>query len=141
MTKEVLISVKGMQMAGEDSDSLEVICSGNYYFKNGKHYLIYEEVVDETTQAVKNTVIISDGKFELKKNGVVSTNMTFEEKKKNITYYETPVGNLMMGIDTRKIVLEESENEIVVTIKYALDINYEFVSDCEIRFKITALNN
>ncbi len=139
MTKDVLISIKGLQMAtGEDQDAVEVICGGIYYFKNNKHYIIYEEAMDETTEVAKNTAIISDKKFELKKSGVVSTHMIFEEKKKNMTYYETPVGNLMVGTNTNKVEVTESEDEIKVRIKYALDINYEFASDCEIEFKISA---
>ncbi len=139
MTKDVLISIKGLQMAaGEDQDLVEVICGGTYYYKNNKHYIIYEEAMDETTEVAKNTAIISDKKFELKKSGVVTTHMIFEEKQRNMTYYETPIGNLMVGTNTNKVEVTESEDEIKVRIKYALDINYEFASDCEIVFKISA---
>ncbi len=138
MTKDVLISIKGMQFASDDQDSLEVICGGTYYFKNNKHYVIYEEVVDETKEPTKNIAIISDKKFELKKNGVVSAHMTFEEKQKHMTYYETPVGNIIIGTNTNKVQVTESDDEINVHIKYALDINYEFATDCDIVFKISA---
>jgi len=139
MTKDVLISVKGLQSANSDNrDSLEVICGGTYYFKNNKHYVLYEEVVDETTEPVKNMVVISDKRFELKKSGVVNTQMIFEEKQKHLTFYETQVGNLMIGMNTNKVQIVESEDEIRVFIQYALDINYEFDADCEIEFKICA---
>ena len=45
MTEEVLISVKGLHaLATEDEDEVEVFSAGKYYFKNGKHYILYEEM-------------------------------------------------------------------------------------------------
>lgn len=139
MTKEVLVSIKGLQqMFGDEQDEVEVICGGTYYFKNNKHYIIYEELMEETSEIARNTAIISDKWFELKKAGAVSTHMIFEEKKNNITYYETPVGNIVVGTNTGKVDVLESEDEIDVRIKYALDINYEFVAECSVEFKISA---
>ncbi len=138
MTKDVLISIRGLQFSNDEDDSLELVCGGTYYFKNNKHYVIYEEAVDDSAKPTKNTAIISDKKFELKKNGVISTQMTFEEKQKHMTYYETPVGNLIIGTNTSKVQVAESDDEISVHIKYALDINYEFMTDCEILFKVSA---
>ena len=40
MTKDVLISISGLQFAGgENSEPVEVITSGSYYKKNGRHYI------------------------------------------------------------------------------------------------------
>ena len=41
MTKEVLVSISGLQMApDEQSDSVEVIAPGEYYYRNNKHFVI-----------------------------------------------------------------------------------------------------
>ena len=49
MTKDVLISISGLQFAeGENSEPVEVITSGSYYKKNGKHYILYDEVAEDT---------------------------------------------------------------------------------------------
>ena len=41
MTKDVLISISGLQFAGgENSEPVEVITSGSYYKKNGRHYIL-----------------------------------------------------------------------------------------------------
>ena len=45
MVKDVLVSISGVQMAdGEDSD-VEMITAGNYYQKDGKHYILFDEDV------------------------------------------------------------------------------------------------
>ena len=43
MTKDVLVSVRGAHIADGETNNLEVITAGSYYFKNGKHYIIYDE--------------------------------------------------------------------------------------------------
>ena len=67
--------------------------------------------------------------------------MVFQENKKNLTNYNTPFGQILVGIDTKKIQVEEHEDNIVVDVDYALDINYEFLSDCHIRINICSKEN
>jgi uncharacterized beta-barrel protein YwiB (DUF1934 family) len=42
MTKDVLIKISGLQSMDGDSDNIEVITTGEYFLKNGKHYVIYD---------------------------------------------------------------------------------------------------
>ena len=45
MTKDVIVSISGLQMPAEgEAEPVEVITVGDYYQKNGKHYVLYEEV-------------------------------------------------------------------------------------------------
>ena len=49
MEKEVLIHVKGLHMMDtpEGDEPIEIVVPGEYYFRNGSHYLRYEEMLDE----------------------------------------------------------------------------------------------
>ena len=49
MEKEVLIHVKGLHMmdAPEGDEPIEIVVPGEYYFRNGSHYLRYEEMLEE----------------------------------------------------------------------------------------------
>ena len=60
MTKEVFVRLNGMQFSSDADrpEPVEVISRGTYAKKNGKHYIVYEEAVDESNQMVKNTVKI-----------------------------------------------------------------------------------
>ena len=45
MTKDVLITISGIQtIDGEVNDPIETVTPGEYYFRNGKHYILYDEV-------------------------------------------------------------------------------------------------
>lgn len=140
MTKNVIIVIKGLQFMDNDNDSVEFITNGLYYNRNGRHYVLYDEIVEGYSEPAKNTIVFNDDKFEMIKKGVINTHMTFEEKKKNSTYYELPFGNIMIETNTKQVDVRECENEINVMIKYGLDVNYAFVSDCEITVKIKSEN-
>ena len=54
MTKDVLVSIQGLQFADseirnatsdEDLDLIETICPGEYYYRNGAHFVLYDELV------------------------------------------------------------------------------------------------
>ena len=101
MQKEVLIHVRGLQMmdAQGDQEPIEIIVPGQYYFRNGSHYLRYEELLDETAEPTINYIKVSGKGLEVSKKGLVNVHMVFEQGKKNMTYYTTPYGTLQMGID------------------------------------------
>ena len=50
MDKEVLIHVKGLHMIDSqgEEEPVEIIVPGEYYFRNGSHYLRYEEIVEDS---------------------------------------------------------------------------------------------
>ena len=133
MTKDVLVKIKGLQFAGEeDADATEVITSGTYYMKNGKHYILYDEVMEGSTEITKNVIKIWDSSMDVTRKGPASVHMMFEKDKKNVSYYYTPFGNLLIGIDAKNVQIEESEQESCAQGHYGLEINYEHVADCHI---------
>ena len=99
MTEEVLVSIKGMQvLAMDDGDEVEVVTSGKYLHKNGKHYISYEEVMEGMEGTIQNLIKLDADGMEVTKRGLTNVHMVFEKDKKNVTCYETPFGNLMVGI-------------------------------------------
>lgn len=136
MTKEILLSIKGLQTAeGEQSNTIEVISPGEYYFRNGKHYLLYDEVSEGQQDITKNIIKVTDDYMELTKKGEMNVHMIFERNKKNVTYYNTPYGSLLIGIDAYCVNVREEENEILVSVEYALEINNEHIANCQITIK------
>lgn len=132
MNKEVLIHVRGLQMMETDDaqEPIEIVVPGQYYFRNGSHYLRYEEMLDDTAETTVNYIKMSPNGVEVRKQGQVNVHMVFEEGKKNKTFYNTPYGTLQMGIAATGLELKESEDGIQMKVDYALDMNEEHVADC-----------
>lgn len=137
MTKEILISVKGLQFGEEEhEDELESITSGTYYLKNGSHYVLYEEAMEGFEETSKNMLKFKQHEMSLTKKGLVNVQMIFQENRKNMSSYHTPYGDIMIGIDTRTVEVKESEEEIRLQVDYALEVNYQHFADCRIDIHI-----
>lgn len=143
MTKEVLLTLQGLQFdqREENADKIETVTVGDYYKKNDRHYVIYEEVTEGFERPTKNRLKFGGNMVELTRNGLVNVHMVFQENKKNMSNYNTPFGQILVGIDTKRITIEENEDAIRVDVDYALDINYEFLSDCHIKIDIRPKEN
>ena len=143
MTKDVLISISSLHYSVDEengAEPLEVITPASYYFKNGKHYVLYDEVVEGIPGTIKNTIkITGDRLFEINKSGIASTRMVFEKDRINMTNYQTPFGDMMVGIHTKDMRVDVQEENIDVHINYALDVNNEPLSECEIKVNIRGL--
>ena len=136
MTKDVLISVSGLQMGEEKPEQIEVISTGNFYQKNGYSYVFYDEVIEGFDQRVRNMIKFKNGALHVQKKGIVNVNMAFEEEKKNNTCYTTPYGDIMIGIDTDSVEISEEEDHISLDVAYRLEANYEHLADCRIKMDI-----
>lgn len=133
MTKDVMISIRGLQFAEDDSDDeIETLQRGQYYEKNGSRFLIFDEYMEGFTEPARNVMRFKEKEVTLTKKGLINVQMDFEEGKKNLTSYRTPYGVMMLGMDTHKIELEEKEDELLLKIDYVLEANYQFVADCQI---------
>lgn len=147
MTKDVLLTISGLHYdmagdAGEDENApIEVITRASYYFKNGRHYVVYDELVEGMPGTIKNKFrITGDDKLEVMKSGLSNTHMIFEKGKIRMGQYDTPYGELLVGIHTRDLRVDVLERNIDVYVNYVLDINGEMIADCNIRMNIKALD-
>ena len=115
MTKEVLVTISGLQFSPEtENESVELITSGSYYKKNGKHYIIYDEVNEGFSETTRNIIKLKDDFMDITRRGVSNVHMMFEKNRKNVTYYYTPYGSLLIGIDAKSVDVQETENDIDV---------------------------
>ena len=145
MTKEILVSVRGLQyvdneigqsVSDEELDKIETICPGEYYYRNDAHYVLYEERMDDILEPVRNMIKIKDKEFSLWKKGPVNVQMVFSEGKKTMTDYFTPFGNILIAMDTKEVNVIEDEDCIKIHIAYTLEANYQFIADCSITIEI-----
>ena len=96
------------------------------------------EVNEGFEGSTKNIIKMQENCIDITKKGVSNEHMVFEKNRKNMSYYGTPFGNLLVGIDAKDIKVEETEHCIDVQIDYALEVNYEHLADCTIKMKIAS---
>ncbi|MDO5590369.1 MAG: DUF1934 domain-containing protein [Lachnospiraceae bacterium] len=144
MTKDVLLTISGLHYdeyssREDDNEPIEVITPAAYYLKNNKHYIIYEELVEGMPGSIKNKIrITGQEQLEILKSGLSGTHMVFENGKIHMTPYETPYGEMLLGVYTKDLKVEETEDRIDIRISYELDVNGDKVADSEIKMCVKA---
>ena len=140
MTKDVLLSIRGLYTEGDEGeDSIETLAPAEFFVKQGVYYIFFEEIIDDNTGVTKSRIKYSDKCFELTRKGEASVHLLFEEGKKTLNTYQMPYGTLVVGLDTKRIQMSETKEEIKIAIDYAMEINYQQVSDNSIEVVIKSV--
>ena len=64
MTKDVFVSISGMHeeiaetpaVERDEAEAIEVVTPGSYYFRNEKHYIVYDEAVEGSSEMIRNRI-------------------------------------------------------------------------------------
>ncbi len=138
MTKEVMINITGIQNEFERESPVQQIVPGEYYYRNGHHFLVYEEVMDDEEGLGTNKCLmkISQDQVEITKRGIGNVKMIFRKDEKTLASYPSPFGNILTGFHTFRISLFEVRNCLELDIEYELEMNGTYMSDCEIRVEV-----
>lgn len=141
MTEDILVTVAGLHTVNGDKDpgdKVEVTSAGKYYKKNGKHYIFYDEADEQSGTPIRNRIKLGGGIMEVQKKGAMTASMTFEMGRNHRSWYTTPFGSMLTGIEVTEMKVDESDKLIDVDVKYILEMNYEHVSDADIHIRVMA---
>lgn len=78
MEREILLGITGTQwemlddggQGPKDAEAVEMLTSADYFFKNGKHYFVYEEASESGRKSGKSKIkITGDRSVEIMKAG------------------------------------------------------------------------
>ena len=146
MTKDVIISISGSHidvagelMDGEEDGTIEVITTANYFERDDKRYIFYDEYAEDSALAIKNRITITGNQMlEIQKAGHLSAHMIFEEGQSNQTYYETPFGRMLVGVTTLKMEVKEESDYLQVRVAYELDVDNQPFADSQILIEVNS---
>ena len=138
MNREVELVLSGLHDAEgtSDKDVVETAQTAQYFKRNDSHYLLYEEKMDEDQAPCRSRIKFRDHLLELTRQGTAEMHMIFEENKRHVVPYNTPYGQLLLGIETRRVQVEEQEDQICVTVEYILDQEGEPFSESCLKLHI-----
>ncbi len=144
MKKEVLIAIKGMQVEyaqdveEQGNEPIEIINPATYFFKNGQHYVFFEEMQEGSADVVQNKIVFRENEaLEVIKKGMTHSEMIFHKGEQHTTKYETPLGEMLLGITTHNITSIIEETAIQIEVDYDLDVNDDPFARCQITMRIS----
>jgi len=116
-------------------DTIKLNVVGETYNKNNDIYVVYKQT--EEGHTTTSTIKICEEEVSIKQFGASNSTMIFKEGSSNITKYRTPQGMLIIEIDTKKLIIDKSEeNRIKININYDIKIMDMFQGRNEISILI-----
>lgn len=88
--------------------TVQELCA-EYFYRNGSHYLFYEEQPEGCPATLKTRVKRRGGRVEICRQGIMGNNLVFEAGRQYRTEYSTPFGTLLLDIVTESVEVEEDK--------------------------------
>lgn len=137
MTKDIILTIAGLHATdGDSGEPVEIVTPGQYYLKNGKHYVLFEELLEGVDGKIKSTLKFEENKVELIRTGAATARMIFEKEREHFMFYRTPMGPLEISIYTDDIFMETGEQKMNVQIDYSIKAGEEVVTESTVRINI-----
>ncbi len=123
--KDVWISISNRQHAGQEGDNTTVFdTAGSYFFDDGVGILTYQESELTGLEGTRTSVMVTPKQVVVDRNGLITSRMVFQEGLRDSFPYETPFGQIMLGINTSRIRHSFDENGGDVEIDYVTDLSH-----------------
>lgn len=130
MTKDIILTISGLHTAdGEQDAPIETLTPAQYFYKNGKHYVTYDEVMEGLEGTLKSTLKFTERSVELIRNGAASTRMIFQPGHEKMMIYQTPMGPLSISLYTEEIDAQIGEERITLKIDYSIKTDGTVISE------------
>lgn len=137
MMKDVWISISNRQSGGqEEEDTMVFDTAGYYYYDNGVGVLSYQESELTGLEGTRTSVMVMPNQVVVDRDGMLTGRMIFREGTRDSYPYNTPYGQIMLGIDTRRIRHNFNENGGDVEIDYITDLAHTHVTRNKFRISV-----
>ena len=113
------ITVVGEQTVDGEKDKIEVITEGDMTVTDGKIVITYPEYTQDTpAQKTDTTVTYENGVLSIDRQGEMSSHLILEQGVRHECLYNTPMGQMFIGIFTDSIKTDLDENGGTINAAY-----------------------
>jgi uncharacterized beta-barrel protein YwiB (DUF1934 family) len=124
MSKDVIISVKGMQTDLENvTNTLELITEGKYYRKGNNYYITYRESEVTGMAGTTTTLKVCDDVVSLMRFGKVNSQFVFQKGQKHISLYETEYGSFTIGVYANNVDIDINDTGGEIRVGYQIEVD------------------
>lgn len=125
MENNYIIHINGYQQAFEetDNDNIELTTLGSYEYEDGLYYIEYDESEATGMEGTHTSVEIGADYVSLVRSGEMNTDMLFIKGKKTYSMYNTPFGQMLVGLYTLNMDINVYENSCSLEIEYEVELN------------------
>ena len=117
------IRVKSHIITDGEGMDFETVTDGNFYLKDGKYYVMYEEkdMLRDFGRCI-TTVKCDLNTVYMKRNGAIGTNLEFEKNKTNRSTYKFEMGVIVLETHTKEVEISLCGSGGKINLEYDIDI-------------------
>ncbi len=135
MKRAARIRIYGIQQIDGEEEQQEIVTEGEYYVRDGKHFLLYEETLEDGRN-VRTLIKDNLDYVEVLKSGYVHTRMRFLEGTYYESEYKTPMGSLSLKTETKRIDRNLMTDEMCWELHYSVIMDGHHISDNVLKIEV-----
>ena len=137
MMKDVVISIRAIQACGmDDEDLVEFTTDGLYTFDGEVGCLTYMETEVTGLEGTRTSVMVMPDQVVVDRDGLITSRMIFKEGARDSFLYNTPYGNLEVGISTSRLYSTISPEGGKLEIDYSIEIDHALAGRNSFRISV-----
>lgn len=137
--EKVILKVEGSQTdALGETTNIKFMSEGQYYYKDGTGYILYNEMDSRGMEGTKTLLKIADNTVRLVRKGKVAHEQFFSYGEKSDSNYRTPFGDIKITVYTKKLAIDKGLISSSIHIIYDMSIDDAWQSNNELHVEITA---
>ena len=122
------VTIKDTHEQDGESFTAEFTCACDYACNGGKYSVTYTEKGGELNGSVVTISTVDENTVEITRLGEYNTRLTLEKGRRHICIYNTPFGELSMGVYAETVQSEITESGVSLRLRYTLDFNSGLIS-------------
>ncbi len=122
------VTIKDTHEQDGESFTAEFTCACDYACNGGKYSVTYTEKGGELNGSVVTIRTVDENTVEITRLGEYNTRLTLEKGRRHICIYNTPFGELSMGVYAETVQSEITESGVSLRLRYTLDFNSGLIS-------------
>ena len=142
MEKDVVISIKGIQKyENTDPDVIELVTAGRLTRVGESYTLSYQESELTGLEGTLTTIQVDGKQVTLMRVGEFTSQMVFQEGRRHLSMYNTPYGAMAIGVNTRHLLADLTDQGGDIEIDYAIEIDHALAGRNVFQIKVSAASD
>ena len=139
MENNVIISIQGKQsFEAQDDDTIELVTEGCLEPDGDDGYtLSYQESELTGLEGTLTTIQVDGEQVTLMRVGEFTSQMVFQEGRRHLSMYNTPYGAMAIGVNTRHLLADLTDQGGDIEIDYAIEIDHALAGRNVFQIKVS----
>lgn len=134
--KKAIIKITDTHLSDGEKYTCELTTAGTLDYLGDAYTLTYEETDTELAGCTTTLKVDKNRIITMTRSGKYNTELILEKERRHSCFYQTPYGELMMGVYAKSIESTMDENGGKLRFCYTIDFNNDLASENDLSISV-----